>query len=217
MGADNLRELHVWVDASHAVHENMRGHTGGTMSMGTGTLHNESSKQKLNTRSTTESEVVGVSEYLPYDIWQVNFFKEQGYDIRNNYIYQDNESAAKLEINGRNSCTGNSRHIDIKFFWVKDRVNKKEVEIKYCPTTLMLGDYFTKPLQGSLFRRFRDVIMGKVHINDLLLDPNFKIKERVEKVIKIVIRKSEINNGHVAINDGRVTYADMVRNGKMKN
>ena len=78
----------------------------------------------------------------------------------------------------------------------------------------MLGDYFTKPLQGTLFRRFRDVIMGKVHINDLLLDPNFKIKERVEKVSKIVIRKSEINNGHVAINNGRVTYADMVRNGR---
>ena len=129
IGADSLRDLHVWIDAAHAVHENMRGHTGGTMSMGTGTLHSKSSKQKLNTRSTTESEVVGVSEYLPYDIWQVNFFKEQGYDVRNNYIYQDNESAMKLEINGRNSCTGNSRHVDIKFFWVKDRVDKKEVEI----------------------------------------------------------------------------------------
>lgn len=87
IGADSLRDLHVWVDASHAVHENMREHTGGTISMGIGTLHNKSSKQKINTRSTTESEVVGVSEYLPYDIWQVNFFKEQGYDIRNNYIY----------------------------------------------------------------------------------------------------------------------------------
>ena len=205
IGADSLRDLHVWVDASHAVHENMRGHTGGTMSMGVGTVHNKSSKQKLNTRSTTESEVVGVSEYLPYNIWQVNFFKEQGYDIRNNYIYQDNESAAKLEINGRNSCTGNSRHVDIKFFWVKDRVDKKEVEIKYCPTTLMLADYFTKPLQGNVFRRFRDVIMGKTHINDLLLDPDFKIKERVEKMSKIVIKKSEPKIKHV-------TYADIVRN-----
>ena len=53
IGADSLRDLHVWVDASHAVHANMKGHTGGIMSMGTGTLHNKSSKQKLNTRSTT--------------------------------------------------------------------------------------------------------------------------------------------------------------------
>ena len=92
IGADSLRDLHVWIDASHAIHENMRGHTGGTMSMGRRTLHSKLSKQKLNTRSTTESKVVGVSEYLPYDIWQVNFFRAQGYDIRNNYIYQDNEN-----------------------------------------------------------------------------------------------------------------------------
>ena len=148
----------------------------------------------MNKRSTTESELVGVSEYLPYDLWQVNFFMEQGYDIRNNIIYQDNESAIKMERNGRNSCTGNSRHVDIKFFWVKDRVDKKEVRIEYCPTTLMLADYFTKPLQGNLFRRFRDVIMGYKHINDLLLDPGFLLKERVEKLNNIVIKKSETNN-----------------------
>lgn len=116
IGADSLHDLHVWVDASHAVHENMRGHTGGTMSMGTGTIHCKPSKQKLNTRSTTESELVGVSEYLPYTIWKTNFWKEQGYEVRNHIIYQDNESAIKMERNGRNSCTGNSRHIDIKYF-----------------------------------------------------------------------------------------------------
>ena len=45
IGAASLHDLHVWVDASHAVHKNMRGHTGGTMSMGRGTLHNTSSKK----------------------------------------------------------------------------------------------------------------------------------------------------------------------------
>ena len=63
----------------------------------------------------------------------------------------------------------------------------------------MLADYFTKPLQGNVFRRFRAVIMGYVHINDLLLDPNLKLKERVEKLNNIVIRKLEDNrsNGKV--------------------
>ena len=189
IGVDSLQDLHVWVDASHAVHANMRGNTGGTMSMGLGTLHNKSSKQKLNTKITTESEVVGVSEYLPYNLWQVHFFYHQGYDIRNSIIYQDSESAIKMERNGRNSCTGNSRHIDIKYFWAKDKVDRKEVRIEYCPTTLMLTDYFTKPLQGNVFRRFRQGIMGYVHINDLLLDPDFLLKERVEKLHNIVIRK----------------------------
>jgi len=94
-----------------------------------------------------------------------------------------------MEVNGRNSCTGNSRHVNIKYFWVKDRVDKKEVEIKYCPTTLMFADYFTKSLQGNVFRRFRDVIMAYKHINDLLLDLSFLLKERVEKFNNIVIKK----------------------------
>ena len=88
-----------------------------------------------------------------------------------------------MEVNGRNSCTGNSRHVNIKYFWVKDHVDKKIVEIKYCPTTLMLADYFTKPLQGQLFQKFMLVIMGYKHINELLNSPEFLLKEHVEKWI----------------------------------
>ena len=69
--------------------------------------------------------------------------------------------------NGRNSCTGNSRHIDIRYFFVKDRIDKGEVRIEYCPSLIMLADYFTKPLQGYLFKKFRDVIMGYKHISTL--------------------------------------------------
>ena len=58
----------------------------------------------------------------------------------------------------------------------------------------MLANYFTKPLQENLFRRFRDVIMGYKHINDLLLDPGFLFKEHVEILNNIVIKKSETNN-----------------------
>ena len=59
-----------------------------------------------------------------------------------------------MEINGRNSCTGNSRHVNIRYFLVKDRVDKKELEIQYCPTDIVLADFSTKSLQGSLFKRF---------------------------------------------------------------
>ena len=76
----------------------------------------------------------------------------------------------------------------------------------------MLADYFTKPLQGNVFRRFRDVIMGYKHINDLLLDPGFLLKERVEKLNNIVIKKSETNN-----KKGKITYADVVKTVSPKN
>jgi hypothetical protein len=43
---------------------------------------------------------------------------------------------------------------------VTDRVGSNEVSIKYCPTSDMLADFFTKPLQGAIFRKFRDVILN---------------------------------------------------------
>ena len=65
--------MHTWIDASFAVHDDMKGHTGGTMSFRKGVLHAKSSKQKLNTKSSTETELVGVSEYIPYTIWMKCF------------------------------------------------------------------------------------------------------------------------------------------------
>ena len=56
---DNGKGPHWWIDAAFGVHPNMRAHTGGTMSMGTGSILSKSSKQKLNTLSSTEAELVG--------------------------------------------------------------------------------------------------------------------------------------------------------------
>jgi len=49
------------------------------MSLGWGVLHCKASKQKFNTKSSTESEIVGVSDYLPYNIWVIMFLQVQGY------------------------------------------------------------------------------------------------------------------------------------------
>ena len=93
------------------------------------------------------------------------FLREQGYPINSSIVYQDNQSAMKMITNGRMSCTGNSKHVDIRYFFVKDRIDKKEIRIEYCPTDEMLADYFTKPLQGALFTKLRRVIMGWDHIS----------------------------------------------------
>jgi len=92
-----LENIVTWVDASFATHMNMRSHTGGTMSFGVGVVHVKSSKQKLNTKSSTEAELVGVSEYLPYHIWMVNFMDAQGYDIKDKILFQDNQSAIRMK------------------------------------------------------------------------------------------------------------------------
>ena len=65
-----------------------------------------------------------------------------------------------MEVNGRNSCTGNSRHVDIRFFFVYDRMKSGDIKVVYCPTDKMVADFFTKPLQGGIFKKFRDSVMG---------------------------------------------------------
>jgi Reverse transcriptase (RNA-dependent DNA polymerase)/Zinc knuckle len=77
IGADDLSSIRTWVDASYAVHPDMKSHTGGLMSMGTGGLVCKSSKQKLNTKSSTEAELVGATDYLPNTIWSKLFLEAQ--------------------------------------------------------------------------------------------------------------------------------------------
>lgn len=70
LGANSLQNLYTWIDAAYGVHsEDLRSHTGELMSMGTGTIHQKSSKQKLNVKSSTEAEVVGASDYVPYKMY----------------------------------------------------------------------------------------------------------------------------------------------------
>jgi len=151
-----LTEIMSYIDSAYAVHENMRSHTGGLVSFGIEAAHARSTTSKINVKSATESELVATAEYLPYTLWFRHFMEAQGYSLKDNVIYQDNKSAILMEINGRNSCTGNSRHINIRYFWIKDRVDNKELRIAYLPTHIMLAHYYTKPLQGSRFRVLRE-------------------------------------------------------------
>ena len=167
LAADSMTILKTWIDASYAPHHDMRSHTGGCSSFGTGTTMTKSSKQKLNTKSSTEAELIGVSDVLPYNLWTIYFLKEQGYEVKKNIIFQDNQSAIRLEKNGRRSTGIKSKHINIRFFWVKDCADREDINIIYCSTYRMLTDFLTKPLQGKLFRIFWDVIMGILHVSVL--------------------------------------------------
>ena len=96
----NLTRLVSFVDAAYGVHDDMRSHTGGCMSFGLGMIHCKLSRQRLNAKSSTESEVIGVSDYVPYLIWVMHFLEDQGYPLQENVLYQDNMSAIKMEKMG---------------------------------------------------------------------------------------------------------------------
>jgi hypothetical protein len=199
IGADDLLNLFVMIDSSHAVHGDMRGHTGGISTFGTGVFDQKSSKQRMNTRSSTETEHVGTSEYLPKPIFFELFMEHQGYKP-NITLWKDNESEIRMLNNGKDSCTSNSKHVAIKYFWSTDRIKAGKMKVKYCPTEKMIADYMSKPLQGKLFQIFRNVLMGWAHINTLY-DFFAPTEERVE------------NNGKTAVEAKKTkqTFADVVR------
>ena len=95
--------------------------------MGTGAIQGKASKQKLNTKNSTESELVGASDYIPWTVWTKRFLEEQGYILKRNIFYQDNESAMRMESNGRKSAGDKSRHINIRYFFIKDVLQREGI------------------------------------------------------------------------------------------
>ena len=130
------------------------------MTFGTGAVQSISRKKKLNTKSTTESELVGADDSSTYILWTRLFMEAQGYRITENVLYQDNKGAILLETNGRRSSGARTRALNVRYFFMADQVQKGNVEIKYCPTSDMIADYLSKPLQGKSFEKFRRLIMG---------------------------------------------------------
>ena len=158
--ADNLSILKWWIDASHNVHMDCRGHTGTVFSLGKGAALSSSNKQKLNTKSSTESELVGAHDGLGLVLWCRHFIEAQGYTVDQNILYQDNKSTMLMERNGRASSTKRTKHIHARYFFIKDKIDSGEIEVLYCPTKEMRADVNTKPLQGSPFRTMRGHLMN---------------------------------------------------------
>ena len=98
--------------------------------MGQGFLIVISTKQMLNTKSSMESEIVGVDDMMPIVLWSWYFLMAQGYGVTQNLLLQDNQSSILLERNGKASSGKRTRHINIRYFFITDRVNMKEIEIE---------------------------------------------------------------------------------------
>ena len=121
-------------------------------------------------------------------------------------------SAIYIEKNGSVSCGEKSRHINIRFFFIKDVLKREGIEVKHCPTERMIADFFTKPLQGKLFRYLRDIVMG--------LAP-FPMEERVgldvsrpeKSIVEECNSDTEISQ---PLNQEKVSWAEIVKGGKVR-
>ena len=115
--ADNLCLVHWHVDDFFAVHTDMKSHTGSTMSLGRGSIIDTSQKQKINTRSSTEGDLVECDGVVTRMEWAQLFTEAQGYSCKT-VIHQDNEAAMCLELNGKSSSSKRTRHLNIRYFYL---------------------------------------------------------------------------------------------------
>ena len=130
------------------------------MTIGNNVVLSRLNKQKVNTRSSTEAELIAVDDTLPNVQWTKLFMRDQGYDLET-IIKEDNKSSILLMKNGRVLSGKRTKHLDIRYFYVKDLLRQGIVKIEHCKTKDMIADFFTKFLQGRRFQVLRDLILNK--------------------------------------------------------
>ena len=160
LSVDNMNFLRWWVDASYGVHWDCRGHTGMMMSLGKGAAMSFSRRQKMNTRSSTEAELVGLDDAIPSIMWGRHFIEAQGYSVDQNIVYQDNKSTILLAKNGVMSSSKRTKHIDARYYLVADYNRRGDIDIRHESTEKMWCDGFTKPKQGREFCEQRAHVMN---------------------------------------------------------
>jgi hypothetical protein len=112
-----------WINSAYGVHSDCKSHTSGVMSLGKGCPINMSRKQRINTHSSTETELVGVNDNMTMVLWTKLFLKAQGIEVVDNIIYQDNRSMMLLEKNGWQSSGKKTRHFKIRYYFIHNHIN----------------------------------------------------------------------------------------------
>jgi hypothetical protein len=158
-------EPSIYADASHLLHQDARGHGGIILSLGSAPIMTKSYKLKLNTKSSTESELVVLEAATSYAKWWTLLLSElnlPNISYKSIIIHQDNLSAIAMV---KNSQFDNlNKHMVNRVEIIKEELKTNTISIKYCPTDRMIADILTK-------------ICDKITIKNLLLFMNFLIQE----------------------------------------
>ena len=105
-------------------------------------------------------ELAWVTERLLKTLSHRLFMEAQRYSLKHRVASQDNKSAIVMETSEKRSCTKRARNLNVHYFYIKELIDRKEVDLNWCPTENMLADFFSKPLQVNLFRNLRSVVLG---------------------------------------------------------
>jgi hypothetical protein len=152
-----------YVDASFCAHEkDAKGHTGLIVCVGGVPVLCQSSKQKIVTKDSTESELVGASDKYLNIIQCQDFMNEQGYNGPAPRLMQDNTSTIRLITKGGGKYR--TKYLRVRQATIHDQIKDSSIMVKFVSTGNMIADLLSKPLQGTLFRGLvKCVLKGKQH------------------------------------------------------
>jgi hypothetical protein len=152
-------QVNIWADASYAVHHDGKGHTGYIIYLGDSYVHARSGKQKLQSTSSTDAEVIAAVEAVKTAVWLREILRELRIaPLDHMMLYQDNSTC--LTMIGEDSKCKISKQILTKIVYIKDMVTTGAIVSQHIKTDVMTADVLTKPLVGDTFKKFRQDMMG---------------------------------------------------------
>jgi hypothetical protein len=157
---DNL-QINCWIDAAYATHNDMKSHSGYLIGLGNNGSFTfvRSSKQKLVTKSSTEAELVALNDGISQVMWTRYYLEYQGYKQLPTIVFQDNMSTMFMANNGEGNHN-HSKHINIRYFYIKELIDKNLIRLVHCDTESMKADLMTKSKSGQAFVNLRQMIMN---------------------------------------------------------
>ena len=123
--ANSLSVINWWVDVSFATHNDCRTHSGGVISLGAGSITIGSRNQKINGRISTDNNIIGDNDIMGTVLCTPYFIQGEGYTVERSIMFQDNHSTMRLMLNGKKSILKNTKHCNVRYFFVKDVVNRE--------------------------------------------------------------------------------------------
>jgi hypothetical protein len=158
--SDGSIDVNCFIDSSHGLHDDLRGQTGIVIKLGSATVFARSAKQKVNTKSSTETELHGVAEEVSQAIWTKNWLESMNHKVRIINLHIDNKSTIIMLLTGK--CIGrNTRHINMRTFFIKQFIDDNTIKLVFTPTDKLFVDLLSKQMQGKKLIEFTNVLMHK--------------------------------------------------------
>ena len=154
--------LEAYIDAAFAGHDDGKSHSGFVLKYGGSVVLVRSTKQKINSTSSTEAELIALSDNLIYVLRAREFIMEQGYSVGPARVYQDNQSVIAM-LKRPDVAKDRSKNMKVRRIAVKELIISGAIQVEYVPTEQMIADILTKPLQGAKYVTMRrNILHGRV-------------------------------------------------------